>query len=78
VPHDPFVKRASFIGQFDSAARAMHQSGTETSLELSDRLTDAGLCHAQPFGGSAETACIGNGRKNDQATDQSTVNFIHS
>jgi hypothetical protein len=72
------IKRTSFIGQLDGPARAMHQSGAEASLKLGDRLADAGLCHAQPFGGSAETACVGNRGKNDQATHQSTVDFVHS
>jgi hypothetical protein len=36
------------------------------------------LRHAQPFGGFAKAAGVSNGSKNDQAANQSTINFVHS
>jgi len=78
VLDDALIERASLIGEFDSAARAVNQPGAEARLKLRDRLADAGLRHAQTFSGSAEAAGVGNGSKNDQATNQSTINFVHS
>jgi hypothetical protein len=72
------MERASLIGELDSAARAVNQSGAETRFQFRDRFADAGLRHAEPLGGSAEAACVGNGRQNDQATNQSTINFVHT
>jgi hypothetical protein len=78
VLDDAVMERASLIGEFDSAARAVNQSGAETRFKFRDRFADAGLRHAQPLGSSAEAACVGNGGKNHQATKQSTVDFVHS
>jgi hypothetical protein len=35
------------------------------------------LRHAQPFGGSAEAACIGDGSKDDQAPDQPIIDSLY-
>jgi hypothetical protein len=78
VLDDAVMERASLIGEFDSAARAVNQSGAETRFKFRDRFADAGLRHAEPLSGSAEAACLGNGRENDQATYQSTINFVHT
>jgi hypothetical protein len=78
VLDDALIKRASLVGEFDSAARAVNQSGAEARLKLGDRFADAGLRHAQPFGGFAKAAGVSNGSKNDQAANQSTINFVHS
>ncbi len=74
---DPLIKRAPLIGELDGAAGAVDQPGVEAGLELRDRLADAGLRHAQPFGGSAEAARVGNGSEDHQAADQPAVNFVH-
>jgi len=38
---NPFLKGASLLGEFDSAARAVNQSGAEARFKLSDRFADA-------------------------------------
>ena len=78
VLDDAFIKCAALVGELDRAACAVNQSGAEARLKLRDRLADAGLRHAQPFGSSAEVACVSNRSKNDQATNQSSVNSVHS
>ena len=41
------------------------------------RPTDAGLCHTQTLGGFAETFCVSNRGKDDQAANQWAINVIH-
>ncbi len=74
---DPLMQRAPLVGELDGAAGAVDQPGAEAGFELGDRLADAGLRHAQPLGGPAEAARVGNRGEHDQATDQPTVNLVH-
>ena len=65
------------IGQFDSPARTVHQSDRETRFKRRNRTTDAGLGHTQSLGGPTEAPCIGEGREDDETTDQPTIDVIH-
>ena len=55
----------------------MDQPRAEARLELGDRLANAGLRHAKPFGRPAEGARVGDGGEDHQATNQPTVDFVH-
>ena len=73
-----FIKRTSFIGELDGAARAVDQPGAEARFELRDRPADTGLRHAHALGRFAEAARIGNSSEDYKAVPQPAVDSIHA